>query len=138
MEILLFAVRSDVEHFNQPHIFQTSRASAFFDACLGTSVGNIALRLEGFSIAGVQGMAKTHVQEVLEWKKKTGELIHNKLRELNTLSLLLPLLTKIYYRGDSRTRQDIEDVLRQLRRQYYIEAPYCVEELAALKVLLPE
>ncbi|KAG1797154.1 hypothetical protein EV424DRAFT_1333583, partial [Suillus variegatus] len=54
MEILLFAVRSDVEHFNQPHIFQTSHASAFFDACLGTSVGNIALHLEGFSIAGVQ------------------------------------------------------------------------------------
>ncbi|KAG1897856.1 uncharacterized protein F5891DRAFT_956561 [Suillus fuscotomentosus] len=54
MEILLFAVRSDVEHFNQPHIFQTSCTSAFFDACLGTSVGNIALHLEGFSIAGVQ------------------------------------------------------------------------------------
>ncbi|KAG2140270.1 uncharacterized protein EDB93DRAFT_1252909 [Suillus bovinus] len=81
MEILLFAVRSDVEHFNQPHIFQTSHTSAFFDACLGTSVGNIALCLEGFSIAGVQGMAKTHVQEVLEWKKKTGELIHKKLQE---------------------------------------------------------
>ncbi|KAG2104974.1 hypothetical protein BD769DRAFT_1393355 [Suillus cothurnatus] len=108
MEILLFAVLSDIEHFNQPHIFQTSCASAFFDACLGTSVGNIALHLEGFSIAGVQDMAKTHV-EVLEWKKKIGELIHNKLHELNTLSLLVPLPTKIYYRGDSHTHQDIED-----------------------------
>ncbi|KAG1747806.1 uncharacterized protein EDB91DRAFT_1245291 [Suillus paluster] len=73
MEILLFAVCSDVEHFNQLHIFQTLRASAFFDACLGTSMGNIALHLEGFTIAGVQGMAKTHVEEVLEWKKKTEE-----------------------------------------------------------------
>ncbi|KAG2068068.1 hypothetical protein BDR04DRAFT_1158294 [Suillus decipiens] len=37
MEILLFTVHSDVNHYNQPHVFQTGHAASFFDACFGTS-----------------------------------------------------------------------------------------------------
>ncbi|KAG1743995.1 uncharacterized protein EDB91DRAFT_1050810, partial [Suillus paluster] len=60
MEILLFAVHSDVDHYNRPHVFQTDCAVSFFNACFGS-------------------MAKTHIQEVLKWKKKTSELILTKI-----------------------------------------------------------
>ncbi|KAG2366994.1 hypothetical protein BDR07DRAFT_1258103, partial [Suillus spraguei] len=51
IEILLFAVHSDVNHYNQPHVFQTGRTASFFDACFGTSVNQVVLCLEGYSIA---------------------------------------------------------------------------------------
>ncbi|KAG2341419.1 hypothetical protein BDR05DRAFT_949745 [Suillus weaverae] len=78
IEILLFAVHSDIDHYNQPHIFQTGRTASFFNACFGTSINQVVLHLKGYSIVSVQGMAKTHLQEVLELKKKTSELILKK------------------------------------------------------------
>ncbi|KAG1745381.1 uncharacterized protein EDB91DRAFT_1080309 [Suillus paluster] len=42
----------------------------FFDYCFKTSIGTLAFRFEGYCIAGVQGLAKTHLDEVLKLKKK--------------------------------------------------------------------
>ncbi|KAG1852589.1 hypothetical protein C8R48DRAFT_584135, partial [Suillus tomentosus] len=53
-EILLIAVRANVDHFNRPHVFQTARTVDFFDSSIGTSVGDIAICLEGFCISGVK------------------------------------------------------------------------------------
>ncbi|KAG1887414.1 uncharacterized protein F5891DRAFT_967291 [Suillus fuscotomentosus] len=57
VEIIFIATRSTTDHFNQPHIFQTSRAMDFFDACFKVSAMDVALRLEAFSIAGIQELA---------------------------------------------------------------------------------
>ncbi|KAG1871911.1 hypothetical protein C8R48DRAFT_595760, partial [Suillus tomentosus] len=54
VEIIFIATRSTTDHFNQPHIFQTSCAMDFFDACFKVSAMDVALRLEAFSIAGIQ------------------------------------------------------------------------------------
>ncbi|KAG2355133.1 hypothetical protein BDR07DRAFT_1381731 [Suillus spraguei] len=97
MEIILFIVHSDVDHFNQPHIFQTDHAASFFNACFGSSINQVVLCLEGYSVAGVQGMAKTHIQEVLEWKKKTSELILTKILLCHLQELPL---SKFCYPGD--------------------------------------
>ncbi|KAG1792701.1 uncharacterized protein HD556DRAFT_1238935, partial [Suillus plorans] len=57
VEIIFIATRSTADHFNQPHVFQTSHATDFFDACFKVSAMDIALRLEVFSIAGIQELA---------------------------------------------------------------------------------
>ncbi|KAG1783665.1 hypothetical protein EV702DRAFT_1040200 [Suillus placidus] len=54
-----------------PHIFVTKCAADFFDACLGSSIADIAVHFKAFCIAGVQGLAKSHLQEVLDLKKFT-------------------------------------------------------------------
>ncbi|KAG1721553.1 uncharacterized protein EDB91DRAFT_1024695, partial [Suillus paluster] len=54
VEVLIIATRSNLDHFNQPHLFHTQRAADFLDACYGTSAMDVALRMEAFCIAGVQ------------------------------------------------------------------------------------
>ncbi|KAG2151619.1 uncharacterized protein EDB93DRAFT_1040169, partial [Suillus bovinus] len=80
VEFILLGVRGDTEHWNQPHVFHTARAAEFFDCCFKTSIGTLAFRFEGYCIAGVQGLAKTHLDEVLDLKKKLSELILQKLQ----------------------------------------------------------
>ncbi|KAG0703465.1 hypothetical protein DFH29DRAFT_998462 [Suillus ampliporus] len=80
MKIIVLAVRSDVDHFNQPHVFHTEHARDFFTACLKSSVHNIAFRLEGFCVAGVKGLARTHIEEVIQLKKQISELVLQKLQ----------------------------------------------------------
>ncbi|KAG2743899.1 hypothetical protein P692DRAFT_20746183 [Suillus brevipes Sb2] len=78
VEVLIIATRSNLDHFNQPHLFHTQRAADFLDACYGTSAMDVALRMEAFCIAGVQGVVKTHLQEVLALKKAISALILQK------------------------------------------------------------
>ncbi|KAG0697179.1 hypothetical protein DFH29DRAFT_1003968 [Suillus ampliporus] len=80
IEIIVLAVRSDVDHFNQLHVFHTERARDFFTACLKSSVHDIAFRLEGFCVAGVKGLARTHIEEVIQLKKQISELVLQKLQ----------------------------------------------------------
>ncbi|KAG1745411.1 uncharacterized protein EDB91DRAFT_1246280 [Suillus paluster] len=79
IEFILLAVQGDTKHWNQPHIFNTTCAAEFFDSCLKTSLGTLAFRFEGYCVAGVQGLAKTHVEEVLDLKKNLSEMILQKL-----------------------------------------------------------
>ncbi|KAG2154475.1 uncharacterized protein EDB93DRAFT_1248271 [Suillus bovinus] len=80
VEVLIIATRSNLDHFNQPHLFHTQRAADFLDACYGTSAMDVALHMEAFCITGVQGVAKTHLQEVLALKKAISVLILWKLQ----------------------------------------------------------
>ncbi|KAG2344253.1 hypothetical protein BDR05DRAFT_882795, partial [Suillus weaverae] len=80
-EILLIAVCANIDHFNQPHIFQTAHTVNFFDSSIRTSVGDVAIHLEGFCISGIKGLAKTHIQDLLELKKKCQTLIMQKCQE---------------------------------------------------------
>ncbi|KAG1798354.1 uncharacterized protein BJ212DRAFT_1203498, partial [Suillus subaureus] len=57
VEIIFITTHSTTDHFNQPHIFQTSHATDFFDAHFKVSAMDIALRLEAFAIAGIQELA---------------------------------------------------------------------------------
>ncbi|KAG1785413.1 uncharacterized protein HD556DRAFT_1249922 [Suillus plorans] len=57
LEVVLLTSRANIDHFNQPHVFVTERAADFFDACLGSSIADIAVRFEAFCIAGVQEAA---------------------------------------------------------------------------------
>ncbi|KAG1766623.1 hypothetical protein EV702DRAFT_1204089 [Suillus placidus] len=82
MEIIVLAVRSDVDHFNQPHVFHTERARDFFTACLKSSVHDIAFRLEGFCVVGVKGLARTHIEEVIQLKRQISELVLQKLQTI--------------------------------------------------------
>ncbi|KAG2360203.1 hypothetical protein BDR07DRAFT_1487320 [Suillus spraguei] len=78
IEFILLAVQGDTEHWNQPHIFNTAHAAEFFDSCLKTSLGTLAFHFEGYCVAG---LAKTHVEEVLDLKKNLSEMILQKLHE---------------------------------------------------------
>ncbi|KAG1850258.1 hypothetical protein C8R48DRAFT_778233 [Suillus tomentosus] len=80
MEIIVLAGHSDVDHFNQPHVFHTERARNFFTACLKSSVHDIAFRLEGFCVAGVKGLARMHIEEVIQLKRQISELVLKKLQ----------------------------------------------------------
>ncbi|KAG6369147.1 hypothetical protein JVT61DRAFT_1406 [Boletus reticuloceps] len=74
------AAQLDTEHWNQPHIFHTERAAEFFDYCFKVSLGTLAFHFEGYCIAGVQGIAKTHIAEVLDLKKTICDMIIMKLQ----------------------------------------------------------
>ncbi|KAH9940712.1 hypothetical protein B0H21DRAFT_697389 [Amylocystis lapponica] len=54
-EILLFAVRSSVEHFNRPFVYCSNpRLSEFVEVTTRASVQELALRMEGFCLAGLE------------------------------------------------------------------------------------
>ncbi|KAG1736612.1 uncharacterized protein EDB91DRAFT_1249918 [Suillus paluster] len=95
MKIIMLAVHSDVDHFNQPHVFHTERAHDFFTACLKSLVHDFAFRLEGFCVAGVQGLAKTHIKEVIQLKRQISELV---LQKLQTVAALQKV-SQMYYQN---------------------------------------
>ncbi|KAG2128014.1 hypothetical protein DEU56DRAFT_915618 [Suillus clintonianus] len=94
MEIIVLAVRSDVDHFNQPHVFHTKRARDFFTACLKSSVHDIAFRLEGFCVVGVKGLARTHIEEFIIMLPVCGGLIFY----LETVAALQKV-SRMYYQN---------------------------------------
>lgn len=56
-EVLLFAVRSNKDHFNKPYVWSTSdHIDDFFETTLDCSVDTFASRLETACIQGVQGL----------------------------------------------------------------------------------
>ncbi|KAG2074847.1 hypothetical protein BDR04DRAFT_976639, partial [Suillus decipiens] len=57
LEVVLLTSHSNIDHFNLLHIFITKHAADFFDACLGSSIVDIAVCFEAFCIAGVQEAA---------------------------------------------------------------------------------
>ncbi len=102
-DVLLIAVRSNLEHHNQPFVFYSSeRVASFWETITKKTVEDLALQMEGFCISGVEGtshvtrflcarligcsgLARNHKQELLEAKQRVAALILQKLRESFTL-----------------------------------------------------
>ncbi|KAH9931190.1 hypothetical protein B0H21DRAFT_699888 [Amylocystis lapponica] len=80
-EAILFAVRSKTEHYNKPYVFcSNARMSEFMEVVTKASVQDLALRMEGYCVAGVQGVVSTYRGDMLDLKKKTSGLIFSKLQ----------------------------------------------------------
>ncbi|KAL6298785.1 hypothetical protein BKA93DRAFT_743471, partial [Sparassis latifolia] len=78
-EVLMFAVRSDINQYNQPFIFYSNlRLSHFIATTTKCTVQELAMHMEGYCISRVEGKSN-YVQEVLDLKKKTSGLIMQKL-----------------------------------------------------------
>ncbi len=81
-EICLIVVRSDTSHFNPPESFSTSqRVEDFFEASLNVPVSDVAARMEGYMVSGVQGVVRTYTQKLQKDKHDLAELIKDKLRK---------------------------------------------------------
>ena len=100
---MILGARSDLAAFNEPFVHVTSeRVRNFLETILprGESLVDLALRMEGFLISGIQGMsyylfiintlilnhfvgvASTHEERALKLKAELSVLILKKLREL--------------------------------------------------------
>lgn len=82
-EMLLIAVRSSSDRFNQPYYFNTSeKVSDFFTLTFKFSLPDIVSKLECFCLSGVEGVLAKRDTAFLELKKKTASLITGKLQKI--------------------------------------------------------
>jgi hypothetical protein len=57
IEVAMFAVRSNSDHYNPAEVFYTSdRIADFFQLSVGHTVQDIATRMEAYCISGVEGL----------------------------------------------------------------------------------
>ncbi|KAJ3720929.1 hypothetical protein C8R42DRAFT_551517, partial [Lentinula raphanica] len=77
----LLTVRSDSGHFNQPRVFVTSdRVTEFFALAFKLRPEELSKRMEGYMLSGIEGVVRTHAQQLCFEKSKLSELILNKLQ----------------------------------------------------------
>ncbi|KAG1837661.1 hypothetical protein F4604DRAFT_1942097 [Suillus subluteus] len=116
---------------NQLAELHAPRTVDFFDSSIGTSVGDVAFRLEGFCISGVKGLAKTHIQDLLELKKKCQALIMQKCQEVAA-----PFkVSRMYYQNFNRNiTQKYHLVLDNWPLSKFV-APGNINSLTELRVL---
>ena len=59
LEVLMFAVRSDIDQYNRPSVvFSSARVKDFFKLCFNQLPNQWVLKLEAFSVAGLDGKFK--------------------------------------------------------------------------------
>ncbi|KAI0676302.1 hypothetical protein C8Q78DRAFT_1141482 [Trametes maxima] len=82
IEAILLIARSDTSSYVQPLAFATSkRLTEFVHAATKSSLTEFALKMEGFCVSGMKGVAKTYVEGLIALKKEAAVLILTKLRE---------------------------------------------------------
>ncbi|KAK7441181.1 hypothetical protein VKT23_016662 [Stygiomarasmius scandens] len=80
MESILISVRSNLDHFNAPEVFVTSEhVKEFFDVVIRQTPADLASRLEGHCISGIEGITRTYIQETTAQKAELAKLISEKL-----------------------------------------------------------
>ncbi len=86
-ESILITVRADTSHFNPPEVYTTSkRVDDFFDTGIKVPREEVAARMEGYMISGVEGVVRTYTQQLQQDKKDLALLVIEKLREYKRLS----------------------------------------------------
>ncbi|KAL6298320.1 hypothetical protein BKA93DRAFT_744378, partial [Sparassis latifolia] len=81
-EVLMLAVRSSADHYNQPHVFMTSEKLVdFFTTSFNATLSDVAVRLEGFCLSGIPGLLRHSQDAILQLKASISALILRKLRE---------------------------------------------------------
>ncbi|KAJ2973987.1 hypothetical protein NUW54_g11965 [Trametes sanguinea] len=94
VEALLFVARSETSSFVQPYAFHTStRLAEFVHAATQSTMSDFALKMEGYCVAGLQGIATNYIQGLLNLKKQAASLIMSKLQEASTRGPI----TRMYY-----------------------------------------
>ncbi|THU85585.1 hypothetical protein K435DRAFT_618384, partial [Dendrothele bispora CBS 962.96] len=81
-EVVLIAVRSNVSHFHRPEVVMTSdRPMDFFNMAFKQPISDVAARMEGYMISGVEGLVRNHQQRLLQKKSELRNLVYKKLQE---------------------------------------------------------
>ncbi|PIL29501.1 hypothetical protein GSI_08309 [Ganoderma sinense ZZ0214-1] len=81
MCVLTLAVRSSLDSFNPPFIFVSEpRISQHMETITGKTVLDLAIGLEALCVSGITGLTQTHRNQLNDLKKKTSNLILEKLR----------------------------------------------------------
>ncbi|KAL4259839.1 hypothetical protein AB1N83_008624 [Pleurotus pulmonarius] len=82
VETALFVSRSSQDHHYKPLAYCSSDAVAgFFTFYFKQSPPELACRMEGYILSGVDGAVRKHTNNILDLKKRTVNLIMSKLRE---------------------------------------------------------
>ncbi|KAJ3832268.1 hypothetical protein F5878DRAFT_666726 [Lentinula raphanica] len=78
---ILITVRSDSGHFNQPRVFVSSdRVTEFFALAFKLGPDELSKRMEGYMLSGIEGVVRTHAQQLCLEKSKLSNLILEKLQ----------------------------------------------------------
>lgn len=81
-EALLVITNGSLERAHKPYIFTTGpRVDNFCTSVLKLIPNDLGAKMDGFMVTGIEGVARSHIQKLLEMKKNISELITQKLRE---------------------------------------------------------
>ncbi|KAF8814020.1 hypothetical protein BYT27DRAFT_7068806, partial [Phlegmacium glaucopus] len=82
-EMLLVAVRSSSDRYNQPFFFKTSeKVEDFFSLTFKHSLADLVGKFECFCLSGVEGVLAKRENTFIKLKKKTSALITSKLERI--------------------------------------------------------
>ncbi|KAH9847641.1 hypothetical protein C2E23DRAFT_711718, partial [Lenzites betulinus] len=83
IEALLFITRSTTSSYVQPFAFHTSgRLAEFVHALTNSNMSEFALKMEGYCLSGIQGVANNYVQGLVALKKDAASLINQKFQDV--------------------------------------------------------
>ncbi|KAI1792844.1 hypothetical protein LXA43DRAFT_1060225 [Ganoderma leucocontextum] len=78
--VLMVATRGSIEVFGDPVVhYSDSRVQQFVESTVGATLEDIALRMEGYCVSGVQGVVGNHLERTLLLKGQLRNLILAKL-----------------------------------------------------------
>lgn len=81
-EALLVITNGSLDRAHKPYVFTTGpRVDNFCNTVLKLIPDDLGAKMDGFMVTGIEGVARTHVQRLLEMKKNVSELIAQKLHE---------------------------------------------------------
>ncbi|KZT01075.1 uncharacterized protein LAESUDRAFT_717767 [Laetiporus sulphureus 93-53] len=82
-EVMVFAVCFELDQYNKPYIFFTTRRLPdYFEFAMKSTITDFAMRMEAWMLSGAHGVVNSYVQETIDLKKKTTMLIMQKLNEV--------------------------------------------------------
>ena len=85
-EALLIITSGSVEHSHRPYIATTSRhVDNFCSEVLKLIPDDVGAKMDGFMVTRIEGVARTHVQVLLQMKHAVSQLILQKLCESDIL-----------------------------------------------------
>ncbi|KAE9389241.1 hypothetical protein BT96DRAFT_755967, partial [Gymnopus androsaceus JB14] len=82
-EALLIITSGSVERSHRPYVATTSkRVDDFCIEVLKLIPHDVGVKMDGFMVTGIEGVARTHAQVLLKMKHSISELIARKLQEI--------------------------------------------------------
>ncbi|KAF9071998.1 hypothetical protein BDP27DRAFT_1170033, partial [Rhodocollybia butyracea] len=81
-EHLLITTRGTSKIFHKPYVFTSSnRVDEFFSNAYKAAPVDMGYKMDAFMVSGVEGLARTQVQVLMQLKKDISQLIFRKLQE---------------------------------------------------------
>ena len=129
-EALLIITSGSLERAHRPYVVTTGpRVDSFCTEVLKLIPDDIGAKMDGFMVTGIEGVARTHAQMLLDMKKTVSQLILQKLREYYLFSGLLNL-TCCRRRMRRKQNQDQPHVLQWIHGADHKALWDCPQELA--------